>query len=459
MLGILLVGDAMDSRLNNHHTQKDSSAAGFTQGLSQRLVPLRLMIYNALMMRIDPNAAIQMSRDELYIETEEFVSDFVSSQGIQINKREQMQIASDIVNDMIGFGPLEVLLQDEEITDIMVNEPEMVYVERRGKLEKSWVSFRDCAHILQVAQRIANRVGRRVDESSPMVDARLPDGSRVNIIIPPVALNGPAISIRKFSKRVVDIPLMVKQKNLSAEIAEFLSIAMTCRLNILVSGGTGSGKTTLLNAISQLIDSTERIVTIEDAAELRLQQPHIVRLETRPANIEGEGAVTIRDLMRNALRMRPDRIIVGEVRGDETVDMLQAMNTGHDGSMSTIHANRAAEAFLRLENMIAMSDAGIPSKVIRAQITGGVDLIIQIERMRDGIRRIKEIIEVIDLDGETIRYHTLFSFQFQGDGADSDVAGEFLPYAVTPVFTEKARYYGLDSKLLSLFGRQNASSY
>jgi pilus assembly protein CpaF len=400
------------------------------------------MIYNALMIRIDPNTAVHMTPGELQQETEDFVVQFVSSQGIQLNRREQKQVATDIVNDMIGFGPLEQLLNDDTVTDIMVNEPDMVYVERFGKIEKTWITFRDHAHIMQIAQRIANRIGRRIDEASPMVDARLPDGSRINIITPPVSLNGPVLSIRKFSRHSIDIEMMVRQKNLSLKMAEFLQIATTCRLNTLVSGGTGSGKTTLLNALSQMINPSERIVTIEDAAE-----------ETRPANVEGEGTISIRDLLKNALRMRPDRILVGEVRGQETVDMLQAMNTGHDGSMSTIHANRARDALLRLENMITMSDAAVPGKVIHAQIAGGVDIIVQVERMRDGVRRIQEIIEVVGVEGDEVKTQTLFEFSFQEEDKDGRLIGEFVPREGTvPTFMEKARYFGLDQKLAHIMG-------
>lgn len=423
------------------------------ESTNQRLMPLRSMIYNALMIRIDPNTAVHMTPTELQLETEDFVTQFVNSQGIQLNRREQKQVATDIVNDMIGFGPLEQLLADDSVTDIMVNGPDMVYVERRGKIEKTWITFRDHAHIMQIAQRIAGRIGRRIDEASPMVDARLPDGSRINIITPPVSLNGPVLSIRKFSRRSIDIEMMVRQKNLSLKMAEFLQIATTCRLNTLVSGGTGSGKTTLLNALSQMINPNERIVTIEDAAELRLKQPHVVRLETRPPNIEGEGAISIRDLLKNALRMRPDRIIVGEVRGEETVDMLQAMNTGHDGSMSTIHANRASDALLRLENMITMSDAGVPGKVIRAQIAGGVDLIVQVERMRDGVRRVQEIIEIVGMENEEVKTQTLFEFAYKEEDKEGHLIGEFTPKIGTiPTFMEKARYFGLDQKLAQIMG-------
>lgn len=424
------------------------------------LISVHTLIYNALMSRIDPNTALQMSREELIEETENFVTDLVVSQGIQLNRREQQEIALSIVYDMVGFGPLENLLFDEQITDIMVNSSDEVYVERRGKIEKTSIVFRDAAHVLQVAQRIANRVGRRVDESSPMVDARLPDGSRVNIIIPPVALNGTVISIRKFSKNTLSIETMVQHKNLSEEMAEFLAITTGCRLNVIVSGGTGSGKTTLLNAISQMINPHERVITIEDAAELRLTQPHVIRLETRPPNIEGMGAVSIRDLVRNALRMRPDRIIVGEVRGKETVDMLQAMNTGHDGSMSTIHANRATEALWRLENMVALLDVGLPSRVIRAQITGGIDLIVHVERMRDGVRRVTEIIEVTHMEGENIQTQELFMFEHARSGKpqlsegerDEVVMGEFVNKKAMPTFLEKARHYGMEQKLLKLLG-------
>jgi len=423
------------------------------ESINNRLMPLRSMIYNALMIRIDPSTAVHMTPGELQQETEDFVIQFVNTQGVQLNRREQKQVATDIVNDMIGFGPLEQLLSDDNVTDIMVNGPDMVYVERQGKIEKTWVTFRDHAHILQIAQRIAGRIGRRIDEASPMVDARLPDGSRINIITPPVSLNGPVLSIRKFSRRSIDIDMMVRQKNLSLKMAEFLQIATTCRLNTLVSGGTGSGKTTLLNALSQLINPNERIVTIEDAAELRLKQPHVVRLEMRPPNIEGEGMISIRDLLKNALRMRPDRIIVGEVRGQETVDMLQAMNTGHDGSMSTIHANRAIDALLRLENMITMSDSGVPSKVIQAQIAGGVDLIVQVERMRDGVRRIQEIIEIVGLENDEIKTQTLFEFSYQEEDKEGHLIGEFVPRAgIIPTFMEKARYFGLDQKLAHIMG-------
>jgi pilus assembly protein CpaF len=303
----------------------------------------RSKVHAQLKERINFAAAHNMNREQLKSEISSFVFDVAQETNAQLNAREQQEVADALVDDMIGLGPLEVLLADESTTDIMVNNAKEIFVEKNGRLEKTNVTFVDENHLLQIARRIANRIGRRIDEASPMVDARLADGSRVNIIVPPLALDGTSISIRKFSKDKITLDQMVATKNLSASMARVLKIASACRLNVLVSGGTGSGKTTLLNALSQLINPKERIVTIEDAAELKLQQPHVVRLESRPANIEGEGEITIRDLMKNSLRMRPDRIIVGEVRGDETIDMMQAMNTGHDGSMSTIHANRPRE--------------------------------------------------------------------------------------------------------------------
>lgn len=435
---------------NPPHQQPSPRLAEHTNlhaDVKQRLAPIRANIYEVLMLRIDPNAAIRMSRAVLHQEVEEFVQNYVSDHGVQLNLREQRYIATDIVYDMVGFGPLEVVLQEDDVTDVMVNGPEDVYVEKNGKLEKSWLSFRDEDHIMQIAQRIASRIGRRIDESSPMVDARLPDGSRVNIITKPTCLNGTAISIRKFSRETMNLERLVEQGNVSQPLADLLKVVMTCRLNVLVSGGTGAGKTTLLNAISLNISPNERILTIEDAAELKLQQPHVVRLETRPPNIEGGGAITIRDLVRNALRMRPDRIIVGEVRGNETVDMLQAMNTGHDGSMSTIHANNAREALFRLENMVAMSDVDIPSKVIRAQIAGGLDLIVHVMRMRDGCRRVVEVLEVLNLENETILTQPLFNFKLTHQRSDEKIGGEFVSSKIIPLFIEKAHYFGLAKEL------------
>ena len=345
-----------------------------------------------------------------------------------------------LINDMLGLGPLEPLLADETVTDIMVNGATQVYVERAGKLELSDVRFRDDGHVMNVATRIVTQIGRRVDETTPLVDARLADGSRVNIIIPPLAIDGPSISIRKFSKKSITLDIMAKQKNISEKMATVMKIAARSRLNILISGGTGSGKTTLLNAMSQLI--------IEDAAELQLQQPHVVRLETRTVNLEGEGEITMRDLVKNSLRMRPDRIILGEVRGHEAIDMLQAMNTGHEGSMCTVHANRPREALTRLENMVGMAGINLPSKAVRTQIAAALDLIIQISRMRDGVRRITAVTEVTGMEGDVIITQDLFTFAFEGVAADGSLIGNFKSAGLRPHFTAKAEYFGLERTLL-----------
>ena len=357
-----------------------------------------------------------------------------------------------LLNDMLGLGPLEPLLADDAVTDIMVNGPKQVYVERKGKLELTDVVFKDNQHVQNIATRIVTRIGRRIDESSPLCDARLEDGSRVNIIIPPLAIDGPSISIRKFSKKSITLDVMATQKNISAAMATVLKVAARSRLNILISGGTGSGKTTLLNALSQLIDLGERIVTIEDAAELQLQQPHVVRLETRPPNLEGEGEITMRDLVKNSLRMRPDRIILGEVRGSEAVDMLQAMNTGHEGSMCTVHANRPREALTRLENMVGMAGINLPSKAVRTQIADALDVIVQISRMRDGVRRVTSVTEVVGMEGDVITTQELFSFDFEGEDANGMLMGSFVPGGLRPHFTPKAEYFNLDRPLLEAIG-------
>src|SRR5438094_5808560 len=353
---------------------------------------------------------------------------------------------------MIGLGPLEPFLEDDEVTDILANGPFDVYVERRGKLEKTTARFRDAEHLVNIAQRIASAVGRRIDEASPMVDARLAGGSRVNIVLPPLVLNGGTISIRKFSKEPLTLDAMVGQDNLSPEIARVLQISARSRLNILISGGTGSGKTTLLNAISQYIGRDERVITIEDAVELRLQQAHVVQMETRPPNIEGAGQIPQRELVRNALRMRPDRIIVGEARGPEAFDMLQAMNTGHDGSMSTIHANSPRDALFRLENMVMMANLSIPLRAIRMQVASALNLIVHIERMRDGVRRIQNVAEIAGMEGEIITMRELFTYDFRGERRDGRIEGEFRSTRMRPDFLSRAARIGLDRELLELVG-------
>jgi len=399
---------------------------------------------------MDVAAAAEMPRAVFEAQLTGWVKDLLTETKIQLNFVEQRELVESLIADMLGLGPLEPLIDDETVTDIMVNGARQVYVERRGKLELTGVRFRDDDHVMNVATKIVTRVGRRIDESTPLVDARLMDGSRVNIIAPPLAIDGPSISIRKFSKKTITLDTMAQQANISLEMATLLKIAARCRLNILISGGTGSGKTTLLNALSRLIDPTERTVTIEDAAELQLQQPHVVRLETRPPNLEGSGEITMRDLLRNALRMRPDRIILGEIRGAEALDVLQAMNTGHDGSMSTIHANAPREALTRLENMVGMTGINLPSRAVRTQIAAAVHLIAQVNRMRDGIRRVTHIMEVVGMEGDVITTQELFTFQFQGETTDGKLRGVFKSSGIRPYFLPRAEYYGLDRALLEI---------
>jgi pilus assembly protein CpaF len=406
------------------------------------------VIQPILMERIDASAAAQLPRAELARQIGTIILEITAEQKIHLNMAEQRDLVTMLINDMLGLGPLEPLLADEAITDIMVNGPNQVYIERRGKLELTNVRFKDNAQLINIASRIVTRIGRRVDDSSPLCDARLEDGSRVNIIIPPLAIDGASISIRKFAKKSITLDIMAQTNNISTNMATVLKIAARSRLNILISGGTGSGKTTLLNAMSQLIDHGERIVTIEDAAELQLQQPHVVRLETRPANLEGQGEITMRDLVKNALRMRPDRIILGEVRSHEAVDMLQAMNTGHEGSMCTIHANRPREALTRLENMIGMAGINLPSKAVRTQVAAAIDVIVQVSRMRDGMRRVTSITEVVGMEDEVITTQELYRFEFQGEDANGRLLGKFVSSGLRPHFLPKAEYFGLDRALL-----------
>ncbi|HZP99680.1 MAG TPA: CpaF family protein [Reyranella sp.] len=412
----------------------------------------RRAIQPMVMTRIDLAAAVSLPRKELVRQLEGLVNELLVEHRIQLNRPEQSDLVYQIVNDMLGLGPLEPLLEDESITDIMINGPKQIYIEKRGKIELTNIAFEDNAHLLNICNRIVSRVGRRVDEASPICDARLLDGSRVNIIIPPLAIDGASVSIRKFGKRQIGFDQMAQQGNISQAMATVLRVAARCRLNIVVSGGTGSGKTTMLNALSGMIDNGERVVTIEDAAELRLQQPHVVRLETRPANLEGNGEVNMRDLVKNALRMRPDRIILGEVRGPEAIDLLQAMNTGHDGSMGTLHANRPREALTRLENMVTMGVASLPPKAIRSQIAGSLNLIVQISRMRDGVRRVTHLTEVVGMEGEVIITQDLFTYEFKGETVDGRLSGTFKSSGLRPHFLPRAAYYGLDKVLMEAIG-------
>lgn len=409
-------------------------------------------IRNGVFGSMNASAAVGRSREQMRPAVEALVKDVADRENLNVTSAEQTQIVGELLNDMFGLGPIEPLLADETISDVLVNGPDQVYVERNGKLELTACKFRDNAHVVNVAQRIAAGVGRRVDESSPMVDARLPDGSRVNVVLPPLAIRGASISIRKFSKRNITLHRMAQQGNMSLAMANVLKLASTCRLNIVVSGGTGSGKTTLLNALSHYISHGERIVTIEDAAELQLQQPHVVSLETRPENTEGLGGVSQRELVRNALRMRPDRIILGETRGSEAFDVLQAMNTGHDGSMTTIHANTPRDGITRLESMVMMANGNLPLLSIRRQIAVAVNLIVQIERMRDGMRRVTRITEIAGMEGDVIITQDLFTFRFDATAYNAEVKGSFEASALRPAFSERAAYYGLSDALQEAMG-------
>ena len=394
--------------------------------------------------QIDPAAAASVTREVLRRQIEEIIHGIANQERLELSGREQLLLADEIADDMTGYGPLRPLLLDETINDIMINGPNNVYVERGGKLERIAVRFRDNNHIASVAQKIAAQVGRRVDESSPMVDCRLPDGSRVNIIFPPLAIHSPCISIRKFPSRRLDMAGMIANGSMTPAIGQLLEIAGRARLNVLVSGGTGSGKTTLLNAMSEFIDHRERIVTIEDAAELQLQQPHVISLETRPPSLEGTGQVTQRDLLWNALRMRPDRIVVGEVRSAEAFDMLQAMNTGHDGSISTVHANSTRDALTRIENMVQMGQVNLPSRAIRSQIVAALDLIVQVERMRDGQRRIVQLSEVVGLEGEVITTNDIAAFEYKEDDVHGRITGTYKSTHAIPKFRARLAYFGLE---------------
>src|SRR6201997_3779386 len=367
----------------------------------------------------------------------------VNSEAVPLSFAERERLAREILDEIFGLGPLEPLLKDPTISDILVNRYDKVYVERAGKLEPTGLSFKDDAHLMQIIDRIVSRVGRRVDESSPMVDARLADGSRVNAIIPPLALDGPILSIRRFGRNPLQVDDLMRLGSLTPEMITVLREMVRARLNLLISGGTGSGKTTLLNCLSSFIPDNERIITIEDSAELQLQQPHVVRLETRPPNIEGKGEVTQRDLVRNALRMRPDRIVVGEVRGGEAIDMLQAMNTGHDGSLTTIHANSTRDALARLETMIQMTGMRLSDKAMRQQIASAVNLVIQVARLTDGTRRVVSISEITGMEHETIAMQEIFQFERTGVDASGKVLGRFKTTGIRPRFAERLQQYGM----------------
>ncbi|WP_135211049.1 CpaF family protein [Vitreimonas flagellata] len=415
---------------------------------SEAYYRVKSTIFNALIETIDLTQLAQLDPESSRDEIRDIVAEIISIKNVVMSISEQEALLDDICNDVLGYGPLEPLLARDDIADIMVNGANAVFIEVNGKISKTGIRFRDNGQLMNICQRIVSQVGRRVDESSPICDARLPDGSRVNVIAPPLAIDGATLTIRKFKKDKLKLSNLVEFGSISPAGAKILQIIGACRCNVLISGGTGSGKTTLLNTLTAFIDPTERVITCEDAAELQLQQPHVVRLETRPPNLEGSGAVTMRDLVKNCLRMRPERIIVGEVRGPEAFDLLQAMNTGHDGSMGTLHANTPREALSRLESMITMGGFSLPAKTIREIIVAAVDVVIQAQRLRDGSRRITQITEVLGLEGDTIITQDLLLYEIQGEDQNGRIIGRHKGTGVgRPRFWERARYFGLEKEL------------
>jgi pilus assembly protein CpaF len=406
---------------------------------------LKSRIHQTLLNRLDLERLTRMKREDAEPEIRSLIVGMVEreSSSMPLSLFEREALIADVLNELFGLGPLEALLRDPTISDILVNRYDRVYIEREGKLEETDVLFKDDAHLMQIIERIVSSVGRRIDESSPMVDARLADGSRVNAIIPPLALDGPAMSIRRFRTDRLGAQDLVGRNSWTEPMMEFLHAAIACRLNLIVSGGTGAGKTTLLNVLSSFIGSNERVVTIEDAAELKLRQRHVVRLETRPANIEGKGAVRARELVVNALRMRPDRIIVGEVRSEEALDMLQAMNTGHDGSLTTVHANSQRDALYRLDTMVAMANLNIPERAIRQQIASAVNLVVQVTRMADGTRKVTGISEITGMEGDIITMQDIFVFERTGIGPDGRVIGRFRATGIRPKCNDRIAASGM----------------
>ncbi|HKQ94515.1 MAG TPA: CpaF family protein [Aestuariivirgaceae bacterium] len=415
---------------------------------SDNYYDIKSTIFNALIDAIDLTQLSQLDRETSRDEIRDIVNEIITLKDVAMSIAEQEELLEDICNDVLGYGPLEPLLARDDISDIMVNGSTMTFIEIGGKTQPTGVRFRDNSQLLNICQRIVSQVGRRVDEASPICDARLPDGSRVNVIVPPLAIDGPALTIRKFKKDRLKLNDLVRLSSVTPEGAIILGIVGRVRCNVLISGGTGSGKTTLLNCLTGHIDHDERIITCEDAAELQLQQPHVVRLETRPPNLEGEGEITMRDLVKNCLRMRPERIIVGEVRGPEAFDLLQAMNTGHDGSMGTLHANSPREALSRLESMITMGGFALPSKTIKEMIVGSIDVIVQAARLRDGSRRITHVTEVIGMEGDVIITQDLFVYEVMGEDAHGKILGRHRSTGIArPHFWDRARYYGEERRL------------
>jgi len=404
---------------------------------------MKSRLHRALINRMDLKKLGELAADQVHAEVSRLAEGVLVSEAMPLSAADRERLIDEVQHELFGLGPLEPLLSDPTISDILVNSPDRIYIERRGKIEVTKVSFKDDEHLMRVIERIVSSVGRRIDESSPMVDARLKDGSRVNAIIPPLSIDGPVLSIRRFGSEPLRINALIENRALTKEIAEMLEMCVRSRLNVVISGGTGAGKTTLLNALSAYIPENERIVTIEDSAELQLQQPHVVRLETRPPNIEGRGEVTQRDLVRNALRMRPDRIVIGEVRGGESIDMLQAMNTGHDGSLTTVHANTPRDALSRLETMIQMTGMRLSERAMRQQIAAAINLVLQVARLSDGTRRITSISEITGMEGETITMQEIFQFERTGVDREGVVIGRFRATGIRPRFAERLKAHGL----------------
>lgn len=432
---------APEEALRDH--PMEAAALNGAHGLNGEHHALRQGLHSQLLDRIDLDVMGSMSPERLRKDLGQLVERLLQENGTALNAAERQRVVQDIQDEVMGLGPLEPLLADPTISDILVNGPSQVYVERHGRLEATHVTFSDANHLMKIIDKIVSRVGRRIDESSPMVDARLPDGSRVNAIIPPLALDGPLLSIRRFAVIPLTMEDLVGKHSLPPHLAKLLRVMVQAKLNVLISGGTGTGKTTLLNVLSSAIPGHERIVTIEDAAELQLQQPHVVRLETRPANIEGRGEVNQRSLVRNSLRMRPDRIVLGEVRGAEVLDMLQAMNTGHEGSMATVHANTPRDALTRLENMATYGGTAIPQSAMRQQISSAITAVIQIARLNDGSRKLISLQELTGMEGEVVTMQEIYGFKQTGVGSDGAVKGHFRSTGVRPKFMERIKTFGL----------------
>src|SRR3569623_607948 len=448
------VVDAAINRLRNDEIVEIRSAEAIAR--DKEYFQTKSAIFNALIDSIDLSQLATMEQEAAREEIRDIVAEIIALKSIVMSISEQEDLLEDICNDVLGYGPLEPLLARDDIDDIIVNGSQKCYIEVAGKVKLTNVRFRDDAHLMNVCQRIVSQVGRRVDESSPICDARLPDGSRVNVIAPPLAIDGAALTIRKFKKDKLTLQQLVKYNSISPEGAEVLRILGRVRANVLISGGTGSGKTTQLNCLTAFIEKDERVITCEDSAELQLQQPHVVRLETRPPNLEGEGEITMRDLGKNCLRMRPERIIVGEVRGPEAFDLLQAMNTGHDGSMGTLHANSPREALSRLESMITMGGYSLPSRTIREMITSSIDVVVQAARLRDGSRRITHISEVLGMEGETVVMQDVFLSDILGEDRGGNLVGRHRSTGITkPQFTERARYFNEEANLVEALEKSN----